>query len=136
VALLAGCADSPPPPPPPLRTAAPPAAGPAAPPAGASPLYDGNYAGQSVGEPDRTRACRPAPRAEVLMQVRGGQASLLVEPELRQVLTGTVLADGTARLVDRIDRTIVTTGQITNGVFAGYHRNGPCRYTLRLEKRN
>jgi hypothetical protein len=127
--LLAGCDDVPPPP---STTRAAVPAGPAGPVS----RFDGTYAGRSTLEPDRTRACRQAPRSEVVMQVRDGRGSVVIDPELRQTLTGSVSADGTARLIDRIDRTVVTTGQIANGAFSGYHQNGPCRYSLRLDKRN
>ena len=66
------------------------------------------------------------------MNVRGGRGSLVINPAARQTLTGTVGSDGAIRLVDNVDRAIVTTGIISTQGFSGQHRNGLCTYAVSL----
>lgn len=129
---LAAC-DTPAPPPPPVSGGRAAAAAPPARPAGAAPVtaFDGRYAGTMTLNPDRTRRC-PQGAESVEMTVREGRASLVVNPTTRQTLTGTVGADGTVRLVDNVDRSIVTSGFFSPQGFTGEHRNGLCSYALHL----
>jgi hypothetical protein len=130
--LLAACAGDPP--------AATPASSRQAgqPPAAAGPVtrFDGRYAGTLVLNPDRTRACPPAPVGEREIIVRNGRATLLLNPQVRQTQTGTVGAEGSVRLADSLDRTIATTGLFTEEWFRGEYRNGLCSYAVQMVKRN
>ncbi|MBY0332609.1 MAG: hypothetical protein K2X49_18295 [Acetobacteraceae bacterium] len=93
--------------------------------------FDGRYTGSVTLNPDRTRRC-PDGAPEVEMNVRGGRGSLVINPAARQTLTGTVGSDGAIRLVDNVDRAIVTTGIISTQGFSGQHRNGLCTYAVSL----
>ncbi len=111
----------------------------AAPPAGAAApvtAFDGRYAGSFALNPDRTRACPPAPAGEREITVRQGRASLLLNPQTQQVLNGTVGASGDVRMSDTLDRTIATSGLFADGRFMGEHRNGRCSYAVTMTKRN
>jgi hypothetical protein len=127
-ALLAACAAEPPP-----RAATPTAA--TAPPAAPATRFDGRYAGTFALLPDRTRRCPEAPAGEREATVRNGRASLLFNPQVQQVLTGTVGADGSVRMADSLDRTIATSGLFTESGFRGEHRNGLCAYSVQMTKR-
>ncbi|MBK1658166.1 hypothetical protein, partial [Paracraurococcus ruber] len=85
--------------------------------------------------PDRTRACPPAPAEEREITVRQGRAVLLIDPPTRHVLTGTVGPAGDVRMADNLDRTIATTGIFANSRFLGEHRNGLCSYAVQMAKR-
>lgn len=98
--------------------------------------FDGSYAGTFTLNPDRTRACPAAPAGERVITVRQGRASLLFNPETRQVLTGTVGASGDVRMADTLDRAIATTGIFAKDRFLGEHRNGVCTYATTMRKRN
>ena len=97
--------------------------------------FDGRYAGSFTLNPDRTRACPPAPVGEREITVRNGRASLLLEPRTQQVLGGTVGASGDVRMADTLDRTIATAGLFAEGRFMGEHRNGRCSYAVSMVKR-
>lgn len=109
-----------------------------APAAQAAPVtaFDGRYAGSLTLNPDRSRACPPAPAGEREMTVRQGRATLLMNPQTRQVLTGTVGADGDVRMADSLDRTIATSGLFTEGRFMGEHRYGLCSYAVTMTRRD
>ncbi|CAA9262901.1 MAG: hypothetical protein AVDCRST_MAG08-2732, partial [uncultured Acetobacteraceae bacterium] len=113
------------------RAAAPAAAAPAGP----VTRFDGRYAGAFTLLPDRTRRCPEAPNVERELTVRNGRASLVFNPQVQQVLTGTVGADGSARMADSLDRAIATSGLFTEGGFRGEHRNGLCTYSVQMTKR-
>ena len=131
VLLLAACAAEPPP-----RAAAPRTPSTAAAPAAPVTRFDGRYAGPLALQPDRTRRCPEAPNVERELTVRNGRASLVLNPQVRQILTGTVGADGSVRVADSLDRTIATSGVFDgNGGFLGEHRNGLCSYSVRMTKR-
>ena len=130
-ALLASCAGEPPPAATQARVAPAPAASPAAP----VTRFDGRYAGAFTLLPDRTRVCPAAPAGEREVAVRNGRASLLFNPQVQQVLTGTVGTDGSVRMADGLDRAIATSGLFTDGGFRGEHRNGPCAYSVQMTKR-
>ncbi len=98
--------------------------------------FDGRYAGVLALQPDRTRRCPEAPNIERELTVRNGRASLMLNPQVQQALTGTVGADGSVRMADSLDRTIATSGVFDgNGGFLGEHRNGLCGYSVRMTKR-
>lgn len=97
--------------------------------------FDGRYAGPLTLLPDRTRRCPEAPLIEREITVRNGRASLMFNPQVQQVLTGTVGADGSARIADSLDRTIATSGVFDGNGFLGEHRNGLCAYSVRMTKR-
>ena len=98
--------------------------------------FDGRYAGRFTLNPDRTRACPPAPNEDRDITVRQGRATLLIDPPTRHVLTGTVGPSGDVRMADSLDRTIATTGIFDNGRFQGEHRNGLCSYAVSMTKRD
>jgi hypothetical protein len=98
--------------------------------------FDGRYVGKFTLNPDRTRACPPAPNEERGITVRQGRATLLIDPPTRHVLTGTVGPAGDVRMADSLDRTIATTGVFDNGRFQGEHRNGLCSYAVSMTKRD
>jgi hypothetical protein len=135
-ALLAGCAGEERPPVGTERAAAraTPRATAAAP---AAPVtrFDGRYAGPLALLPDRTRRCPEAPLIEREIVVRNGRASLMFNPQVQQVLTGTVGEDGSARMADSLDRTIATSGVFDENGFQGEHRSGLCSYSVRMTKR-
>ncbi len=84
-----------------------------------------------------TRRCPEAPNVEREMTVRNGRASLVLNPRVQQVLTGTVGADGSVRVADSLDRTIATSGAFDgSGSFQGEHRSGLCAYSVRMTKRD
>jgi hypothetical protein len=94
--------------------------------------FDGRYRGAITLNPDRTRRC-PDGAPDTEMTVRGGRATLVVNPATRQTLTGTVGADGTVRLTDALlDRSISTTGVFSTQGFVGEYRNGLCTYVVNL----
>ena len=130
--LLAACAGEPLPTPPPPRPASGTAA---AAPAGPVTRFDGRYAGPLALLPDRTRVCPAAPAGERELTVRNGRASLMFNPQVQQVLTGTVGADGSVRMADSLDRNIATSGLFTAENFRGEHRNGLCAYSVQMTKR-
>ncbi len=132
-ALLAGCAGEPPPPPP--RPAAAPATAAAGAPSAPVTRFDGRYAGPLALLPDRTRRCPEAPPIEREITVRNGRASFMYNPQVQQVLTGTVGADGSVRMADSLDRTIATSGLFGADGFQGEHRSGLCAYSVRMTKR-
>ncbi len=117
-ALLAACADERTPPATAQQARAAPAAEPAAPSASVT-RFDGRYAGPLALLPDRTRACPEAPAIEREITVRNGRASLMFNPQVQQVLTGTVGADGSVRMADSLDRSIATSGLFTEGRGSG-----------------
>lgn len=131
-ALLAACANEAPPAPTSARPS--PAAAPAAP-ALPNTRFDGRYAGTFALLPDRTRRCPEAPAGEREVTVRNGRASLLFNPQVQQVLTGAVGAEGSVRMADSLDRTIATSGLFTESGFRGEHRNGLCAYSVQMTKR-
>ena len=131
-ALLTACAGEPQPPPATAQARATPAA---AAPAGPVTRFDGRYAGTFALLPDRTRRCPEAPAGEREATVRNGRASLLFNPQVQQVLTGAVGADGSVRMADSLDRTIATSGLFTESGFRGEHRNGLCTYSVQMTKR-
>ena len=131
-ALLAACAGDPPPAA--QRTASPAAA--AAAPAGPVTRFDGRYVGVLALLPDRTRRCPEAPNIERELTVRNGRASLMLNPQVQQALTGAVDETGSVRMADSLDRTIATSGVFDgSGGFQGEHRNGLCGYSVRMNKR-
>jgi hypothetical protein len=98
--------------------------------------FDGYYAGPLALLPDRTRRCPEAPLIEREITVRNGRASLLYNPQVQQVLTGTVGEDGSVRMADSLDRNIATSGVFDANGFVGEHRSGLCAYSVRMTKRN
>jgi hypothetical protein len=137
MAALAACAD-PAPPPSPAAAATAPVTGAATPPRTTGPVnsFDGRYAGTLTLNPDRTRACPPAPQGEREITVRNGRATFVVNPQIRQTQTGTVGAEGSVRMMDSLDRNIATTGMFTEDWFRGEYRNGLCSYAVQMPKRN
>ena len=130
-ALLAACSNGPPP----SSAAQPRAPAAAAAPAGPVTGFDGYYAGPLALLPDRTRRCPEAPAIERTITVRNGRAALALNPQVQQQLTGTVGADGSARMADSLDRTIATSGVFSEIGFRGEHRNGLCAYSVQMTKR-
>jgi hypothetical protein len=59
----------------------------------------------------------------------------MFNPQVQQVLTGTVGADGSVRMADSLDRNIATSGIFTAENFRGEHRNGLCAYSVQMTKR-
>jgi outer membrane lipoprotein-sorting protein len=133
-ALLAACAGEEQRP----ASAMPRAATRATPAAAAAPVtrFDGYYTGPLALLPDRTRRCLEAPNIEREITVRNGRASLMYNPQVQQVLTGTVGEDGSVRMADSLDRTIATSGVFDADGFVGEHRSGLCTYSVRMTKRN
>jgi hypothetical protein len=129
----AACADGPPATP---RAPSSSSAAPAAPRSAPVTRFDGRYAGTLALQPDRTRRCPEAAAGEREITVRNGRATFLFNPQVQQVLTGTVGEDGSVRMADRIDRTIATSGVFSETGFSGDHRNGLCSYSVQLAKRN
>lgn len=98
--------------------------------------FDGRYAGTVTLLPDRTRVC-PEPTAEEReLIVRDGRAVLMLNPQNRQTLTGTIAPEGSVRMADSIDRNIATSGLFTATGFRGEHRTGPCAYAVQMSKRS
>jgi hypothetical protein len=97
--------------------------------------FDGRYAGPLALQPDRTRRCPEAPAVERELTVRNGRASLMFNPQVRQVLNGTVREDGSVRMADSLDRNIATSGVFDENGFTGEHRSGLCSYSVRMTKR-
>jgi hypothetical protein len=130
-ALLAACAGEPAP------AAAPrsPRATAATAPAGPVTRFDGRYAGPLALQPDRTRRCPEAQNVEREIVVRNGRASLFFNPQVQQVLSGTVGEDGSVRMADSLDRNIATSGVFDANGFTGEHRSGLCSYSVRMTKR-
>lgn len=128
LALLGACAEE--------RAASPPpgTAAPAPRPTGPVTTFDGRYSGTMTLNPDRTRACPAAAAAPREATVEQGRARFTVNPAIREVLTGTVGADGSVRMASNIDRSIATTGAFTADGFLGAHRNGLCTYSVNLRK--
>ncbi|MFC7543574.1 hypothetical protein ACFQU2_34730 [Siccirubricoccus deserti] len=60
--------------------------------------------------PDRTRTCPAGPAGQRELVVRQGRASLLLNPQTRQTLTGTVGAEGSVRMADRSTATSPPAG--------------------------
>ena len=133
-ALLAAtaCAGETPPP----RAAAPAAAArPAQASSGPVTKFDGRYVGTLALQPDRTRRCPEPPNIERELLVQNGRARFIFNPQVRQVLTGTVGEDGSVRMADSLDRTIATSGVFDDQGFRGEHRNGLCSYSVQMPKR-
>jgi hypothetical protein len=95
--------------------------------------FDGSYQGTATLNPDRSRRC-PEPPPSLEATVRQGRASLVLNPATRQTLRGTVGADGSVRMVDVVDRAIMTSGIFTADTFLGTHRSGVCSYAVSLRK--
>ncbi|GGC56900.1 hypothetical protein GCM10011504_39060 [Siccirubricoccus deserti] len=108
----------------------------APPPAGPVTEYDGRYAGTVSLNPDRTRTCPAGPAGQRELVVRQGRASLLLNPQTRQTLTGTVGAEGSVRMADSLDRNIATSGVFSPQGFLGEHRYGLCTYAVQMPKRS
>ena len=134
LAVLAACAEASPP----ASTGATTAPTATGTPARTGPVtrFDGRYAGTLALNPDRTRACPPAPQGEREITVRNGRATFVVNPQIRQTQTGTVGAEGSVRMMDSLDRNIATTGMFTEDWFRGEYRNGLCSYAVQMPKRN
>jgi hypothetical protein len=135
---LAACAEAPPAPPPAATATAgtPAASPPPRAPAGPATEFDGRYAGTLELNPDRTRACPPAPAEEREITVQDGHATFLLNPRVRQTQTGTVGRNGSVRMAGMIDRTIATSGVFTGTGFLGEYRNGLCSYAVNMTKRS
>jgi len=122
---LAGCAND---------AAAPAATGVSAvrPAAPAPPVtaFDGRYAVSFTLNPDRSKTCPPGPGDQRELLVTNGQATLTINAQNGQVLRGRVGEAGEARMADRLDRSIATTGQFIGDRFTGEHRNGVCGYAV------
>lgn len=95
--------------------------------------FDGTYQGTATLNPDRSRRC-PDPPPSLEATVRQGRASLVVNPVTRQTLSGTVGADGDVRMVDVVDRTVMTSGIFNATSFTGRHQAGICSYAISLKK--
>lgn len=124
--------------PPPARGATAPAEAAASRPAQASgPVtkFDGRYVGTLALQPDRTRRCPEPPNIERELLVSNGRARFHFNPQVQQVLTGTVGQDGSVRMADSLDRTIATSGVLNEQGFRGEHRNGLCSYSVQMTKR-
>jgi hypothetical protein len=134
LAALGGCSDDRAPPPATTSTST--AATAQAEPPRAAPVtaFDGRYTGTMTLNPDRTRRCPEASSATREATVAQGRARFTVNPAIREVLTGTLDADGSARMASNIDRSIATTGVFTSEAFLGEHRNGLCSYSVNLKK--
>ena len=113
------------------------AAGAAAPAASSAPVteFDGRYGGTVSLNPDRTRACPAGPTGQREIIVRQGRATLLLNPQTRQTLTGTVGVEGSVRMADSLDRNIATSGIFSPQGFLGEHRYGLCTYAVQMPKR-
>ena len=95
--------------------------------------FDGRYSGTMTLNPDRTRRCPEGP-PQAELTIREGRAAFVINPTTRQTLTGTIGQDGAVRMVDNVDRTIMTTGIASAQGFTGQHRNGLCSYAVSLQK--
>jgi hypothetical protein len=111
------------------------AAGPAAPAPPPVTAFDGRYAGKVTLNPDRSRACPPAPAEDLVITVRQGRASLLIDPANKHVLVGAVGAAGDVRMSDALDRSIATSGLFDKGHFIGEHHVGRCTYAVSMTQR-
>lgn len=96
--------------------------------------FDGRYVGTMTLSPDRTRACPAASNEEREITVRNGRAVFGINPQGRQVLTGTIAPEGSVRMADSIDRNIATSGLFTATGFRGEHRSGLCTYAVQMTK--
>jgi len=132
--LAAACAGGESPPPTP-RAAAPAAASRPAQASGPVTKFDGRYVGTLALQPDRTRRCPEPPNIERELFVQNGRARFNFNPQVQQVLTGTVGQDGSVRMADSLDRTIATSGVLNEQGFRGEHRNGLCSYSVQMTKR-
>lgn len=133
---LAACAEAPPAPPPAATAATTPAASPSSrAPSGPVTEFDGRYVGKLELNPDRTRACPPAPAEEREIIVHNGRATFMLNPRVQQTQTGTVGRDGSVRMAGMIDRTIATSGVFSEAGFVGEYRNGLCSYAVQMTKR-
>ncbi len=97
--------------------------------------FDGRYVGTLALQPDRTRRCPEPPNIERELLVQNGRARFMFNPQVQQALTGTVGEDGSVRMADSLDRTIATSGVLSEGGFRGEHRNGLCSYSVQMTKR-
>ena len=95
--------------------------------------FDGTYQGTATLNPDRSRRC-PDPPPTLEATVRQGRASLVINPVTRQTLSGTVGADGDVRMVDVVDRNVMTSGIFSAQGFMGQHRAGVCTYAITLKR--
>ena len=120
---------------PPAPRAAAPAAARSAQAPGPVTKFDGRYVGTLALQPDRTRRCPEPPNIERELLVQNGRARLMFNPQVQQVLTGTVGQDGSVRMADSLDRTIATSGVLNEQGFRGEHRNGLCSYSVQMAKR-
>lgn len=97
--------------------------------------FDGRYVGTLALQPDRTRRCPEPANIERELLVSNGRARFNFNPQVQQVLTGTVGQDGSVRMADSLDRTIATSGVLNEQGFRGEHRNGLCSYSVQMTKR-
>jgi hypothetical protein len=137
-ALLAAsaCAGEQAPPPAPRAAASAQAASRPAQASGPVTKFDGRYVGTLALQPDRTKRCPEPPAIERELLVSNGRARFNFNPQVQQVLTGTVGQDGSVRMADSLDRTIATSGVLNDQGFRGEHRNGLCSYSVRMTKRD
>lgn len=98
--------------------------------------FDGRYAGTVTLLPDRTRVCPEPAAQERELIVRDGRAVLMLDPQNRQTLSGTIAPEGSVRMADSIDRNIATSGLFTTTGFRGEHRYGQCAYAVQMTKRS
>lgn len=96
--------------------------------------FNGRYVGTILLNPDRSRTCFPASTTERVMQVANGQVTVTINPELRQVLLGTVRPDGSLRARENLDRTIVLDGLLDGTQFLGTFTNGRCTFAVSLRR--
>lgn len=96
--------------------------------------FDGRYTGEVTLNPDRTRACPQSATGQREINVRQGRATMLINPQTRQTLTGVTGADGSVRMADSLDRTIATSGIFTTEGFLGEFRSGVCSYAVHMRK--
>ena len=97
--------------------------------------FDGRYVGTLALQPDRTKRCPEPTNIERELLVQNGRARFMFNPQVQQVLTGTVGQDGSVRMADSLDRTIATSGVLNEQGFRGEHRNGLCSYSVQMAKR-
>ena len=98
--------------------------------------FDGRYVGKLTLSPDRTLTCPKNEGNNRVLTVRQGRASLLVVPESRLTLHGNVRPDGSLAVHDMVDRSITVTGSFDERRFDGLYRNGVCRYSVQLTRRD
>ncbi len=104
-------------------------------PAGPVTRYDGRWGGTFTLVPLASQPCPPAPAGNLAMTINLGRGTVVLNPQTRQSLAGSVAADGSARFSDPIERVAALTGSFTDDRhFIGEYRSGRCTYSARFSR--